>query len=183
MNITYSLATKEDAYGITYVSAHSWKETYTGLLPDDYLNNRIKNIENKVKNTEKFLESYKGKYIVAKDDEKVIGILAYSNSESEKYKNYGHLGALYILKEYQGFGIGKELFRIAIKGLIDMGYSKMYLECMQGNDTINFYEKYLGEIKEKISYPIKDACSVMADVVVFGNLEEVLVLVNEKKYS
>ena len=48
MNIKYSYSTEEDAYGIEYVAAHSWKETYTGLLPDEYLDNRIININNKV---------------------------------------------------------------------------------------------------------------------------------------
>ena len=26
-----------------------------------------------------------------------------------------------------------------------MGYNKMYLECLKGNDTINFYKKYGGK--------------------------------------
>ena len=43
MEITYSNATLEDAYGISYVSAHSWKETYAGLLPDKYLDNSLAN--------------------------------------------------------------------------------------------------------------------------------------------
>ena len=38
-------------------------------------------------------------------------------------------------------GIGKELFKIAVEGLIKMGYKKMMLECMTGNDTLNFYKK------------------------------------------
>ena len=46
MNIKYSYLTEEDAYGIEYVAAHSWKETYMGLLPDEYLDN--KNIKNMV---------------------------------------------------------------------------------------------------------------------------------------
>lgn len=35
-------ATQDDAYGIEYVSAHSWKETYTGFLSSEYLDNRVK---------------------------------------------------------------------------------------------------------------------------------------------
>ena len=48
MEVLYRKATIKDAYAIEYVAAHSWKETYTGFMPDDYLNNRIANIENKL---------------------------------------------------------------------------------------------------------------------------------------
>lgn len=44
MNINYEKATENDAYGVSYVSAHSWKEIYVGLLPKEYLEDRVKNI-------------------------------------------------------------------------------------------------------------------------------------------
>lgn len=48
MNIKYSYATLDDAYGIEYVASYSWKEIYSVQLPDEYLDNRIKNIPNKI---------------------------------------------------------------------------------------------------------------------------------------
>ena len=75
-------------------------------------------------------------------------------------------------------GIGKELFKIAVEGLIKMGYKKMMLECMTGNDTLNFYKKYLGVVDEKIDFPIKRVGTVKADVLLFENLEEVLLVLN-----
>lgn len=178
MNIVYEEATEKDAYGISYVSAHSWKETYTGLLPEDYLEDRILNIGNKVEKTKSFLNNYNGKYIVAKHDGNVVGILAFCPSKNEKYKDYGYLNAIYVLKKYQKMGIGKELFKIAVEGLIKMGYKKMMLECMTGNDTLNFYKKYLGVVDEKIDFPIKRVGTVKADVLLFENLEEVLLVLN-----
>ena len=54
------------------------------------MDNRIININNKVERTKEFIRTYNGKYIVAKDKDKVIGILAISTPEEEKYKEYGH---------------------------------------------------------------------------------------------
>ena len=176
MEITYSNATLEDAYGISYVSAHSWKETYAGLLPDKYLDNRIKNIPNKAEGTKNFLNEFKGKYIVAKDDSKVVGILAFGPAQDEQYKDYGHIGAMYVLKDYQGLGIGKELFKRAVTGLKSMGYFKIQLECMTGNDTINFYKKYNGKIVSQIDYPIRTVGTVKADIVLFEDIDEVISL-------
>lgn len=179
MNIIYEYATENDAYGINYVAAHSWKETYTGLLPDDYLNNRITNIPNKTETTKEFLRTYNGTYIVAKDKGKVVGILAFSPAQEEKYQEYGHLEALYVLKQYQGLGIGKELFKKAVVGLKDMGYSKMQLECMCGNNSLNFYQKYSGIVKSQIDYPINHIGTVKADIVLFENLDEVFSLLSD----
>lgn len=180
MNITYEYATENDAYGIEFVAANSWKETYTGLLPDEYLDYRVNNVENRIEKTKEFLKNYTGKYIVAKNNDKVIGILCFSDSLDEEYKEYGYLEALYVLKKYQGYGIGKELFKIAVIGLKEMGYSKMKLECMSGNDTINFYKKYSGTIKSQIDYPINHVGTVKADIVLFEDLDNVLELIKEK---
>ena len=180
MDIIYKKADENDAYGIEYVSAYSWKETYSGLLPDNYLDDRIKNIPNKVEKMKQFLKNYTGDYIVAKDGNNVIGILAYRASYDDKYKEYGYLEALYVLKEYQGLGIGKELFRQAIIGLRKMGYNKMMLECMTGNHTLAFYQKYCGIISENTDYQIKNVGLVKVDIILFDNLDKVFEKINEE---
>ena len=73
--------------------------------------------------------------------------------------------AIYVLKEYHGYGIGKELFKIAVNELKKMGFNKMQLECMEGNDTINFYKKYDGIVESQIDFPIKNVGIVKADIV------------------
>lgn len=172
LNIVYRKANLDDAYGIAYVSAYSWKETYTGLLPDDYLANRISNIDKSLDSTKKFIEEHPN-YFVAALNNKIVGICNYDINNNDTYKDYGHIGALYVLKEYQNVGIGKELFKIAVEGLIELGYDKMYLECMVGNDSINFYTKYLGEIDKTIDFLINNVGNVKADIVIFEDLNEV----------
>lgn len=171
MNISYRFANENDAYGIAYVSAYSWMETYNKLLPKKYLEDRINNIDSRVEKTKCFIKNHPN-YLVAMDDDKVIGICEYEKSDDEKRLGYGKVGALYVLEKYQGYGIGKELFKKAINGLIGMGYNKMYLECMSGNDTINFYTKYDGIIEETIDFPISRVGNVKADIVVYNDLKD-----------
>lgn len=168
MNVGYRKANLNDAYGIAYVSAYSWYETYNGLLPSDYLEHRINDIDNKIDVTKKFIKEHPN-YLVATVDNKIVGICEYEASDNEEY---GRIGALYVLKDYQKIGIGKELFKMAIEGLIKLGYGKMYLECMVGNDTINFYTKYLGEIDKTIDFPINHVGKVKADIVIFDDLNK-----------
>ena len=101
-------------------------------------------------------------------------------NSQEEYKNYGYLEALYLLKEYQGLGIGKEMFKIAIESLINMGYDKMYLECAVGNKHLDFYEHYFGNIVDRVDYDISDF-SIKADILVFEDLHKVLEKINKKK--
>lgn len=171
-SVTYRKATIKDAYGIEYVAAHSWQETYTGYMPDEYLENRILTIENKIERAQKLLSST-NTYYVAEVNNQVVGILHYKKSINDKYKDYGYLESIYVLKDYQGLGIGKELFKIAVKGLIDLGYKNMYLECLQGNNTINFYKKYGGKVVETVDFSIRDFV-VKADIVIFNNIDKIL---------
>ena len=168
MNIIYEKATEQDAKSIRYIGAYSWKETYTGLVPEDYLDYKTAHYEDKVEREKELINDINNNYYVARVDNKTVGYVLYGKTNNEKYKDYGYVGALYLLNEYQGYGIGKQLFKIALEGLKEMGYSKMMLECMAGNNTINFYKKYLGEVVDEIDYPLNDGkIIVKADIMLF----------------
>ena len=171
MKVIYRNATLDDAYGIEYVSAHSWKETYSEFMPQEYLNNRILNINNKIDAIKRFLESIdKNQYYVAEVDRKIVGILYYKKTDSDKFINHGYLNAIYVLKEYQGLGIGKQLFKLAIQGIIDLGYNDMYLECLKGNPTLEFYKKYGGKVIDTTDYKISDF-KVKVDIIEFNDIK------------
>ena len=180
MDIVYRNAKVEDYKDIYYVSCYSWEETYRGFMPDSYLDDRINNFVERSLKTKAYLEKLDSmgdldKYLVCEIDGKIIGICQYMKSQNDNYRNSGLLGALYILKKYQGFGIGKELFKRAILGLKDMGYNSIYLECLTGNKALDFYKKYGGDVLENINYPISDF-TVKADIVFYNDLDSVLEL-------
>ena len=177
MEVKYRFATLDDAYGIAYVAAHSWKETYSGFMPDEYLDYRINNVNQSVEKTKKFLENH-DTYLVATINDKVVGICYYDKSQNNDYPDSGLLGALYVLEEYQNQGIGKQLFSMAVSNL-NKDHNSMYLECLCGNPTLGFYEHFGGKVKEKIDYPISNF-SVKADIIYYDNLENTNNLLKQK---
>ena len=181
MNINYRYADKneKDAYGIEYVSAYSWYETYQGIMPQKYLEDRVKNIAKNASRTLNFLQKTDN-YFVAEVDGKIVGICYYDECKRKGYEDYGYLGAIYLLEKYQDLGIGKEMFKIAIESLINMGYDKMYLECAVGNKHLGFYEHYFGNIVDRVDYEISNF-SIKADILVFEDLHKVLERINKKK--
>lgn len=62
-----------------------------------------------------------------------------------------------------------------------MGYSKILVECMTGNKTISFYQKYTGYIVSQIDHAIKDLGNVKADIVLFEDIDEILSLLKNKR--
>ena len=66
------------------------------------------------------------------------------------YKDYNQeIGLLYLLKEYQRKGIGKELFNIACNRIKENGYNEFFICCNKYNiNAQEFYKKMGGIIDE-----------------------------------
>ncbi|MFE4523707.1 GNAT family N-acetyltransferase [Cytobacillus firmus] len=141
-----------DASGIAKVHVDSWRTTYKNIIPDEFLNNlsyqkREELWSNKILN---------GNVFVAKNDEgKNVGFSSGGKERSGKYKEYqGELSSIYILKEFQGQGIGKSLAKPVIKELGKLGINTMFVFVLEDNNSRLFYEAMGGKIIDKIEVEI-----------------------------
>ena len=73
MKIIYERATEEDAYKIRYIGAYSWKETYVGLVPNDYLEYKVEHFEEKVEKQKNFIKNSGSIFYLAKVDDEAVG--------------------------------------------------------------------------------------------------------------
>lgn len=136
----------EDALPITIVSAYTWKTTYSGLMPETMLDQRIADIPKNVEHIRKSIQENEN-YLVAVVDHTVVAFCAYcSPCRNPDYADSGEIGALYCLKGYQGYGIGKALFLAAAKELHKKGHKTMLIDCLKGNSTLAFYEHMGGRV-------------------------------------
>lgn len=133
-NLIIRKATVDDAEGKGYVHYQSWIETYTGLFPDDVM--RKLSLEKTVK----LAMDYPENTYVAIVDDKIIGLSCYLESRDEDLVDTGEIMAIYILKDYQGLGIGKKLMEVCYKELNN--YSKLSLWVLGCNKkSVGFYER------------------------------------------
>jgi ribosomal protein S18 acetylase RimI-like enzyme len=73
-------------------------------------------------------------------DDKIIGFSCYLESRDEDLDDTGEIMAIYILKEYQGLGIGKKLMEVCYKEISK--YSKLSLWVLGCNKkSVGFYER------------------------------------------
>lgn len=140
MNLVIRRATQDDYKGKGYVRWKSWHETYTGKFSDEVM----KNI--KLERCQQMAYDYPQNTYVAIVDERIVGFSCWVDSRDEDLPNAGEINAIYILKEYQGLGIGKKLMKLCYNELSK--YDSIILWVLEDNiDSIKFYESQ-GFIRE-----------------------------------
>ncbi len=145
--ITIRPATSNDAHGISGVHVACWRATYSGIIPQTYLDELRE---------EKRLPMWQ--YILAdpvksslvcvatEGDGEVIGFAAGGPNRSPELDYEGEVYAIYLLKEHQGQGIGRLLFERLVEMLLEQDYQSMLLWVLTENPTRGFYEREGGEL-------------------------------------
>lgn len=138
-------AVENDCNEIAIVKYKVWQTTYRGIYYDEKLDNYdFKAQEIKFK---EILKNSNINFYVAVLDEKILGYMT-EGKTCRPFADYEQeIGLLYILKEYQGNGIGKAFFDIAYNSIKSRGYKKFYISCNKYNtNSQKFYEKMGGKI-------------------------------------
>ncbi|WP_090085518.1 GNAT family N-acetyltransferase [Lentibacillus persicus] len=155
-------ATQGDAAGIAKVHIDSWRTTYKNIVPDDYLDSL--NYEERKKRWKQIV--YEGIVYVAEHDGKIVGFSSGGKEREGKYNHYdGELYAIYILKEYQGKGIGKKLVKPIVDELTKAGFRSMLVWVLKDNDATYFYENLGGEYVDSAVITI---CSAALKEIAYG---------------
>ncbi|MDQ0110741.1 GNAT family N-acetyltransferase [Paenibacillus harenae] len=134
-------ASLEDAKGIAKVHVDSWKSTYKHIISDEFLNNLSYDQRSDLWNRN---ISKHGNYVFValNNEEEIIGFADCGKRESNNIDNSGDLTSIYLLEEYQGKGIGKQLLKTLFLQFEDLGYNKVFVEVLKDNKTRYFYEYY-----------------------------------------
>lgn len=123
----------EEIEGRAYVHYQAWREAYTGLIDQGYLDSRTLDQCRAVAyaNVERNL--------IAKDGDRVVGFACYGPYRDGELPDAGEIDALYVLADWQHRGVGRGLMRAALERLAE--YSTVALWVLEGNArAIRFYE-------------------------------------------
>ena len=173
MEFTIRKATLADALGIAIVSVYTWKTAYSGLLPEEMLDKRLADLPKMVENMKKQIID-RDNYFVATVDDTVVGFTAFcSPCRNPDYADSGEIGALYCLKGYNGYGIGRALFEAAVKELVQRGHKTMIIDCLRGNPTLGFYEHLGGKVVAEREM-VRIDHSRIEDVLFYDNIENLI---------
>ncbi len=145
MNISFRLATPQDAVLIAQIHANSWQEHYRGICTDEYLDNEVHEDRSKVW-SDRFASANEDQHVLLAigDERQVLGfVCTYLNY----HKEYGaYLDNLHVVTQYQGLGLGRSLMREAARWVASHEPdSSLYLHVLDKNEAaIVFYERIGG---------------------------------------
>jgi ribosomal protein S18 acetylase RimI-like enzyme len=151
-------ATVDDADAIANVHVTSWRETYRGLMPDDFLNNL--SVERRVTYWRESLANPYDEYeavVLAELDGEVVGFASFGRQSETDLPYEGELLAIYVLKSAHGKGIGRGLVTAVARDLLERGISSMLVWVLKDNPARGFYERLGGAYLRQKSIKIGEA--------------------------
>lgn len=137
----YPMMSPQDREGRALVHYQAWQETYSGLMPEAVLSAHTLEHCQKAAHDRRFSNSTNT--FVALDREngdRVVGFgtLSYHTRDFASIPESGEIVALYVLREFQGYGIGRKLLESCLAWL---PRPRVALFVLKGNDgAIGFYE-------------------------------------------
>ena len=167
-------ASKEDIKDVSRVYIDSWRTTYQGLVPDDYLKELSYEDAEKSWIDFSYNENEPFIYVAISDTGKIIG---FASGKSIDEKNFdGELYSLYLLQECRGLGVGRKLISAIAKHFKEKDiYSMMVWVMNQNKSGLGFYERmggkecihrtgtFGGTIVEDVAYGWKDISIICID--------------------
>lgn len=146
------VATLDDANALAGMHVASWRETYTGLLPDKLLSSL--SVEARaavwVKIMQEPVTEYSTVVYLAEHAGSIVGFgsCGAQRTESLRGKGYdGEISAIYVLREFQKRSIGRHLFSAMTSDLKRRAFNAAALWVLRDNlSARRFYERYGAEV-------------------------------------
>ena len=129
-----------DAAGVARVHVESWRTTYRGIVPDDFLAGL--SVEQRERHWARVLcGAGGGEFVyVAEEDGQIVGFASGGPERSGDPIHKGELYAIYVLNTHQRRGLGRSLTRAVAERLARGGMRSMLVWVLAANPWRRFYE-------------------------------------------
>ena len=121
----------------------SWETTYRGLFPDELLDDSDMDV--RAANRERMIREFPSDrfYLVAESDGEIVGFC--TGGPARDAAEDAEVYAIYLLKQHQGRGIGRELLRESVRRFVERGMRNMLIWVLRENAGGRaFYERLGG---------------------------------------
>ena len=129
-----------DVDAIANIHVSSWINTYSGLMPQTYIESYT--VEKRKKLWSNIIEKSLAEVIVADCDDRLTGFLCCGQPKSLKGTDVYDLSSIYVQPDKTGSGVGQALYDECEGILITLGAKKVSVWALDSNErAINFYIK------------------------------------------
>jgi ribosomal protein S18 acetylase RimI-like enzyme len=145
-------ASSGDAERLGALHVASWQETYGGILPDEMLSKLT--VESRAAMWSKILgdaDPINGAVVwIAENDGRIVGFGSCGRQRDQGLDEQGfdaEISAIYILRSYQGVGLGRAIMGAMASSLRDRGHRAVTLWVLRENASARiFYERLGGTV-------------------------------------
>jgi GNAT superfamily N-acetyltransferase len=132
----------DDSRAIARVQVDTWRTTYAGIVPDDFL--ATMDVEFRTERWKETFATGEMLMLVAEDEAEIFGF-ASGGKLREPLEDYdAELFAIYLLLKKQGKGAGRKLFEELARSLAGEDYKAMALWVLRKNPAVAFYRRLGG---------------------------------------
>jgi len=148
LSIQITSVAYEDLADVAALHVRSWKETYTGLMPQSYLDGMdVKDRLRKWQAGYDAVESGTQALFLAKLSGKAVGFASIGPAREHDREGLAEIYAVYVLKHHWHQGIGYGLFREASGWFKSKGFTQAYVWVLDTNrNAIQSYRKWGGRL-------------------------------------
>lgn len=135
-----------DEAEIANVHISAWRETYQGLVPDEFLTQMPLTFKRRMESWRKVVQDPAYYVNVSVDNTCVMGFASFSKSRREEFAELGEVQAIYLMQKYQGKGAGYGMLNDGLKVLAQRGFKGAFCWVLESNVTAKFYERSGGKL-------------------------------------
>lgn len=134
-------ATAEDIPGITGVHVDAWRSTYRGIVPQAFLDGlSYRDRETLWRRVFSGAAGEHGVFVVDAGAAGIVGFVDGARGRTSDTVYEGELLAIYLLEDFQGRGLGRNLTLRLAEWFIARGIRSMRLWVLADNPACRFYE-------------------------------------------
>lgn len=118
----------------------SWRETYSGIVPQDYLESMSYD-----QRTEAWVNVFAENhplekvFVVENENKTIAGFAVAGKSREPSFAYEGELNAIYLPKNLHGQGLGRLLFERCVEAIHGFGFQSMFVWVLRKNPALSFY--------------------------------------------
>lgn len=147
--LTIRPAEIQDVAGIARVHVDTWRTTYAGIVPDQYLENLSYEKREALWGSVLSQNEAGSHLLVAVRGAEVLGFSSAGRDRDDHQT--GELYAIYLRPALHGTGLGRQLFQRSFQIMKKDGFRKIRLWALEDNPTCRFYRAMGGVVSgEKI---------------------------------
>lgn len=161
------LATMADLPFIAALYIHNWQKTYQGLVPDSYLQQL--EIHKVMNHWQAFLQKKRHQIFVACQDGEFLGFVACRPDQQINHCFY--LDSLHVDEKARGQGIGTRLIERTGYEAYRLGYVKMSICVVAGNDHAQELYTHLGARWDHDFIDVFDQTRIRSRKLIWDDME------------